>query len=63
MSSTGLDPTLFEDFDHADVLKRFEKSVLQPDSLNFALDFDDSRAFGALDLKVGDLERLLASKV
>ena len=63
MPTAGLDPTLFEDLDHADVLKKFEESVLQPDSLNFALDFDDSRASGARDLNVGQLKQLLASKV
>lgn len=63
MPTAGLDFKLFEDLDHADVLKKFEKSVLQPDSLNFALDFDDSRASGARDLNVDQLKQLLASKV
>ena len=63
MPTAGLDRTLFEDFDHADVLKKFEESILRPDSLNFALDFDDSRASGARDLNAEQLKQLLTSKV
>ena len=53
----------FENFDRKDVVKRFEESVYQKESLNFALEFDDEKAFGALNLSLDSLTRLLPKKV
>ena len=53
----------FEDFDQPVVVNKFADQALKITSKNFALQFDDRGAYGALDLNTNSLTELLGNKV
>lgn len=61
----ALDPTLrgFENLDDSRVYERFEKAVIDPDTRNFVIEFDESKAHAALDIDKSILETFLPIKV
>ena len=61
----ALDHTLrgFENLDLSPVYERFEKAVIDPDTRNFVIEFDESKAYAALDIDKSILETFLPIKV
>ena len=61
----ALDPTLrgFENLDDTAVYKRFEKAIIDPDTRNFVIEFDEAKAYAALDIDKSILETFLPIKV
>ena len=52
----------FKDFDKADVCKAGESYILQPDALNFALEFDSDQALLGLGLGATSVQDLLQAE-
>ena len=61
----ALDPALrgFENLDDIAVYERFEKAIIDPDTRNFVIEFDETKAYAALDIDESILETLLPIKV
>ena len=62
-SSSNPNVSGFEDFDQPVVVNKFADQALKITSKNFALQFDDRGAYGALDLDIDALTKLLGNKV
>ena len=52
-----------QDIDQEAVFSKFEDSFSDPDSRNFVLEFDTTKAVGALDLNADELEQALNFEV
>ena len=61
----ALGPALrgFENLDDSSVYEKFEKAVIDPDTRNFVIEFDESKAYAALDIDNSILETFLPIKV
>ena len=61
----ALDPALrgFENLDDIAVYERIEKAIIDPDTRNFVIEFDETKAYAALDIDESILETLLPIKV
>ena len=61
----ALDPALrgFENLDDIAVYERFEKAIIDPATRNFVIEFDEAKAYAALDIDTSILETLLPIKV
>ena len=61
----ALDPALrgFENLDDISVYERFEKAIIDPATHNFVIEFDESKAYAALDIDKSILETFLPIKV
>ncbi len=53
----------FENLDDIDVYERFEKAVIDPDTRNFVIEFNESKAYAALDFDESILKTFLPIKV
>ena len=65
LCNMALDPALrgFENLDDIPVYERFEKAIIDPDTRNFVIEFDESKAYAALDIDKSILETFLPIKV
>ena len=53
----------FEDFDQPAIFSKYRKAFLNPDSLNFVLEFDHKNARAAFDLQEDDFRLAVHSQV
>ena len=65
LCNMALDPALrgFENLDDVPVYEKFEKAIIDPATRNFVIEFDESKAYAALDIDKSILETFLPIKV
>ena len=53
----------FQDLDDDNVYERFETAVIHPDTRNFVIEFDSSKAYAALNFDDRNLQEFLTREV
>ena len=65
LCNMALDPALpgFENLDDIPVYEKFERAIIDPATRNFVIEFDEFKAYAALDIDKSILETFLPIKV
>jgi hypothetical protein len=53
----------FENFDEEDVYKRYRAALLNPDTHNIIIDFDNATSFSASDVDIATIRKMIKNEV